>query len=135
MPQTKPKNKQSSRSTPLSLDAIKARREALDVELEAVRVQRQQVDRVLAEVNHKAEIALLKAELQTELASTHADRAEVAANHARRYAQQAENAQPDYLALVLLTIGISSLVAISLHLITPSHESPQLRPTIADRTR
>ena len=98
-------------------------------------MQRQQVDRVLAEVHHKAEIALLKAELQTELASTHADRAEVAANQARRYAQQAEKAQPDYLALVLLTIGISALVAITLHRITPNYESPQLRPSLADRTR
>jgi ribosome maturation protein Sdo1 len=135
MPQTKSKPKPSSNSTPLSLEVIKARREALDVELEAVRVQRQQVDRVLAEVQHKSEIALLKSELQTELASTHADRAEVAANHARRYAQQAENSKPDYLALVLLTIGISALVAIALHRLIPNYESPQLRTPLADRTR
>ena len=136
MPPTKPKPKQSSDSTPLSREAIKARREAIDAELEAVRVQRQTVDRVLAEVSHQAELALLKAELQTELASTHADRSEVAANQSRRYAQQAENAKPDYLALVLLTIGVSALVTMALHLLTPNHEPTEpLRPTAAVTVR
>ena len=136
MPPTKPRPKQLSDSTPLSREVIKARREAIDAELEAVRVQRQTVDRVLAEVSHQAELALLKAELQTELASTHADRAEVAANQARRYAQQAENARPDYLALVLLTIGVSALVTMALHILTPNHEPTQsLRPTAAATIR
>jgi ribosome maturation protein Sdo1 len=126
MSPTKPQPKQSSDSPPLSREVIKARREAIDAELDAVRMQRQTVDRVLAEVSHKAELALLKAELQTELASTHADRAEMAANQARRYAQRCEAAKPDYLALLLITVGISGLVATSLILLyRPFHEPTQ----------
>jgi ribosome maturation protein Sdo1 len=120
----KPKTKQSSDSTPLSLESVRARRDAIDVELEAVRVQRQQVDRVLSEVTHKSELALLKAELQTELASHHADRAEVAANRARKYSEYAEAAKPDYLAILIITIGVSALVSILLFLTTRKHYEP-----------
>ncbi len=124
MPQTKPKNKQSGNSPPLSLEAIKARREAVDAELEAVRVQRQAVDRILAEMSHKAELALLRAELQTELASHHADRAEIAANRANRSAQQAERAKPDYFALLLIAVAVSGLVATSLIVLSRQHHEP-----------
>jgi hypothetical protein len=119
-------------STPLSLEVIRARRSAIDAELESVRLQRQEVDRVLSEVAHKAELTLLKAELQTELASTHADRASGFADSARRNADRAEQARQDPVALLGLVIGVSfiiSLITVTLSMrnhepIQPTHPSP-----------